>query len=292
MKSIAGAVVAIMFLGYSLLMGQGDEQKEFGTYQEMRVRVGELYAQQKYKEAADILEGAIERFPEKLLANTYNLALMRLLVGDTEKAVATLESGLDRGIWFGKFDFLAEQWEPLKASESFKRFAEKNEAMMREAQKQAAMRLEIVTPEGYRADKSYPLFIALHGGGENTADLRPHWVSEKLKKEYIVAFVQSSQLVAMDGYTWEDLKTSAKEIGEAYRSVCEKHAVKKEDVVVGGFSSGGFASLAVALTNVIPVTGFIALCPGVPEEVTDEDIRRAADLGVRGTAKTWGSSPD
>jgi len=287
MKRAVASAFTGLFLASSLTFGQvGDEQKTFATYQEMRARVGELYAEKNYSEAAAVLERALDQFPERILANTYNLATMYVLMGNPDKGMALLESSLERGIWYGTFDFAAPLWTPVKDMPSYKQFAEKNEVKWREAQKKTAMKLEIVTPEGYSPDKPYPLFIALHGGGENIAALKPNWVSEKLKKEYIVAFVQSSQIISMDGYWWDDVKTTAKEVGEAYRSVCEKHSIRKEDIIVGGFSSGGMASLVVSLTNTIPAGGFIALCPGVPEQVSDAEIRRAAGLGVRGTIIT------
>jgi predicted esterase len=141
----------------------------------------------------------------------------------------------------------------------------------------------VITPESYDAKKKYPLFLALHGGGETLAEFMPQWWSLRLKSEFLVAYIQSSQLAGMNGFHWQDVDITKKELAEALRQVCANYPVDEQRVVIGGFSSGGFASLISSLKNVLPVSGFIALCPEVPEGVSDDDIRQAVARGVRGT---------
>jgi hypothetical protein len=57
-------------------------------------------------------------------------------------------------------------------------------------------------------------------------------------------------------------------------------------VVIGGFSSGGFASLIAAFENIFPVRGFVVLCPEPPTTIGDEDILAAKSRGLRGTLLT------
>ena len=86
-----------------LMSIEGQEQKDqrFATYQEMRAHAMKLYQQKDYAEAAEILEKALTQFPDHLHANTFNLALMHVLLKDPDKALKTLENALDQGVFYG-----------------------------------------------------------------------------------------------------------------------------------------------------------------------------------------------
>jgi len=280
-------IISVLVLSFVCADGRIQEEKQFASYQEMRAHVGSLYQQKKYAEAAEILEKALIQFPDHLHANSFNLALMYVQLGETEKALEILEYGLERGIWYGKYDFLNEIWTPLKTLNGFAVFERKNEARRMEVQNKVEPKLEVFTPENYDRGKKYPLFIALHGGGENIEGFKPQWTSPLLKKEFIVAFPQSSQVVTMTGYSWtEDMELTKKEIREAYEKILEKFPVDASQVIIGGFSSGGVATLEVVLDNVIPVAGFVVLCPAKPEDFTAEKVGEARDRGIRGTLIT------
>ena len=270
-----------------------DKDVRFSSYQEMRKHVGNLYNQKKYKEATEILREALTQFPDHLYANSYNLALMYGHLGEYEKGVKSLLSCLEHGLWFGKYAFYNEEvWGPYKKLESFQAFLEQNEVLWKDAQKKAKPDLLVVTPERYESGKEYPLFIALHGGNSNIANFQKSWSSAKMKKEFIVAFVQSSQIVAMDGYNWtEDIEISKKEIADAYYKTVRDYPVLKDKVIVGGFSSGGVAALEIVLNNTIPAAGFIALCPAKPESFSAELMREAKKRGVKGTILTTEMDP-
>ena len=56
----------------------------------------------------------------------------------------------------------------------------------------------------------------------------------------------------------------AKEIKAHYQELSEKHQVDFDRVVVGGFSKGGEMAIWLALKEVIPMAGFVAVNPGGP----------------------------
>jgi len=271
-----------------------DESREFqfSTYEETRKHLGELFQQQNYRKAADLLEWALKRFPDHLLANAYNLALMYLYLGELEQSAQALDLGLDGHIFYSRYAFGGEIWIPLKETEAFKKITERNEALIKEAQKKAKAEIFVVEPEGFSESKRYPLFIALHGGGENVAAFQPNWTSPQLKKEFIVAYLQSSKVVAMDGFSWtEDMEVSKREIREAYRTIIEDYLIDLDSVFVGGFSSGGVAALEMALSDLFPIAGFISLCPARPEDFSAERVREAKKRGVSGTLLTTEMDP-
>jgi predicted esterase len=281
-------LTALAFILGSLtgLFLAGQEMKGFSDYKEMRAYLGELFQQKKYAEAAALLESVLDRFPANVMANTYNLAAARVQLGDPDRAVQALEEGHRRGVFYGLWDFTVAFWDPIRETPRFRAFLEANQARIDEAQSKVVMTTEVATPDGYDPGRKYPLFIALHGGGESVADFKPNWISPRLRAEFITLYVQSSQVASMRGFHWQDLALTRRDLEAAYEQVLSRYPVDPSRVVIGGFSSGGFASLAAALGNVIPVRGFIALCPVVPDAVRDEDIEAAKRRGLRGTLLT------
>jgi predicted esterase len=259
----------------------------FKTYQEMRKHLGELYLQEKYSDAADLLLWARDAFPDYLFNNTYNLTLMYASTEQYEKGIEALQYALDRGIWFAPYFFENELWSPLKEQEGFDRIREQTEAYKKAAQGKAKPELLILTPGQFDPEKKYPLFVALHGGSENIEVFKDRWMSKIMSEEFITAYPQSSQVISMNGYWWhEDVELTKKEIAEAYHKVVSEYPVDTDNVIIGGFSSGGLAALEVVLSNTIPVAGFIALCPDRPESFNNVKVSEAKKRGVRGVLIT------
>jgi len=257
------------------------------TYGEMRAEVVELYGEERFAEAAEVLGAALELFPDHMMANCVNLALMNLRLGELDQSLEALRYGLDHGIWFGKYTFLDPTWDPMKAHAGWEEVELLNEEAKAREAAGVEPRLEVVLPENYDPARRYPLFLALHGGGENVDLFMPNWTSPGLQREFIVAFPQSTQLIAMDGYNWtEDIGQSLREIREGFEKVVEEYPVDTDQVIVGGFSSGGVASLEVVLKNAIAVQGFVVLCPAMPEGFSTDEVRAASERGVRGTILT------
>lgn len=295
MTKLKKSQILFFFLLGSCVLSGVSQQKEFqfANYQDMRKYVGKLYSQKRYSEAVDVLNDALARFPDHLHANAYNLALMYGHLGKYEKGIKVMQYALEHGIWFGKYDFANEEiWRPYKELSSFKAFLNQNEMFWKEAQDKAKPELVIFPPKAYNDQKNYPLFIALHGGNSNIESFRKSWVSERLQQEFIVAYVQSSQVVSMDGYNWtEDMEISKKEIADAYKKIIKKHKILKNRVIIGGFSSGGVAALEVSFNNTIPVSGFITLCPPKPENFGAQKVIDAKERGIRGTILTTEMDP-
>ncbi len=263
------------------------QEKEYATYSEMRDQLGKLYQQKKFHEAARLIERHMDRFPENRMANSYNLALVCLHLGDYEKSLRTLRAAVDQGLWFGKYSFEDPLWEPMKRREGFVEFEKANEALVAEARKKAAPRLEVVQPRGVERGKALPLFLAIHGGNSNVEEFRTIWTSDTLRREFLVAYPQSSQVWAKDRFSWhEDMDLAVREITEAYQKTLSSFRVDSDEIFIGGFSAGGEASLELVLSGVVPARGFIVLCPAKPKSFTIENIRKAAEKGIRGVLLT------
>lgn len=271
--------------------GQAGAPNAATDYAAFRKRVGELYQQKKYAEAAELLERGLDLYPDRVVANTYNLALMRVSLGEAERAVAALEEGHRRGVFYGMWDFEAEAWAPLREAAGFAAFSARNAALIEEASRKAVLKVEVRTPEGYDPSRTWPLFIALHGGGETVADFMPTWTSPRLRRAFLVAYVQSTQVASMRGFHWQDDEVARRDLAEAYRRVLAEYPVDTANVLIGGFSSGGYASLVAAFEGGLPIRGFVALCPAVPESLSDAAIAAARNRNLGGTILTTEFDP-
>jgi dipeptidyl aminopeptidase/acylaminoacyl peptidase len=175
----------------------------------------------------------------------------------------------------------------MKKLAGFAEFEKANEALIAEARKEAAPRLEVIKPEAFVEGKTYPLFLALHGGNSNIAEFEKIWTSETLRRDFLVAYPQSSQVWAKDRFSWhEDMDLAVREITEAFRKTMSGFPVDPSEILIGGFSAGGEASLELVLSGAVPAGGFIVLCPAKPKSFTVENIRKAAGRGVRGVLLT------
>ncbi len=283
-------IAFVFMLGIGSAYGQ-EKSFDFTSYKEMRAHFGQLYQQNKFNESAELLEWAINKFPDNLQANSYNLALVYSKLEDYTKGIRALQYSLDQKLWFNIYMFGQEMWNPFKETEGFDKILAQNEALRLEAQENAKPEMLVVTPEGYEKEKEYPLFLALHGGGGTKEGFKETWRSDKLKNEFITVYLQSSQMVAMNGFSWEDKSIARREILESYNKIIDQYNIKKDEIIIGGFSSGGVASIDIIMNNTLPVSGFVVLCPPRPESFNAVNVNNAKQKGIRGTIITTEMDP-
>ncbi|HUV37311.1 MAG TPA: hypothetical protein VMX58_10270 [Patescibacteria group bacterium] len=277
-------VVLVFLLAYPCHAGRGETEEE--EYQDFRAALIELYNAGKYEEAAGLIEKNYDRFPGKVTNMSFNMALVCKHLEDYERGVGYLRRAHEKGHWFSIYAFEGDFWAPYREVDGFAEVLARNLEMKEAAQKMAKPELEVVLPINHEGGKRYPLFIALHGGGENIENFKPRWTSETMEEEFIVAYVQSSQVSSMDGFTWQNQDMTKQEVREAFERICNEYPVNEDEVIVGGFSSGGYASLVVTFFDVVPVTGFVILCPPMPENITEKEVLEAKAKGIRGTIIT------
>jgi predicted esterase len=264
----------------------GAEETAEQKYPEFRVGLMELYNAEKYSEAAKLIEDNYDSFPGEEWKMSYNMAAVCQHLGDYEKGIRYLAMAQDKGQFFNAWAFNGDFWAPYRETEGFADIQAQNDEMIAEAQKTAKMKIEVALPGELEDGRTYPLFIALHGGGENIEEFRPNWKSPVMESEFIIAYVQSSQVVSMTGFSWEEQEVTKKELKEAYDRVLAEYPVDTAEVLIGGFSSGGYGSLVATFFEAVPVRGFVILCPPMPENITEVEAEKARERGVRGTLIT------
>jgi len=264
------------------------------AFADFKAEVGRRFNAGEMAEAVELLEGAIDRFPAERYEITYSLAYAHLVLGDHDRALSVLEDGLARGFWFA-FPLEAPVIQPMRDHARFRKILATSDDRRRRAQVNTRSRWEVSVPSTYRRGRPVPLFIALHGWGDTIDDLREVWRSERLGREFLTVFVQSSQLVKMDGGCgWDDVERGREEIERFYRQTLETYAADPARTLVGGFSQGGRMAIDVAFGGVIPVSAFVVVNPGggIPSSLTPGAAEDARRRGMRGVILTGEHDPD
>ena len=136
---------------------------------------------------------------------------------------------------------------------------------------------QVVEPDGYRADRTYPLVILMHGYGSNMSDLVP-LVPMISTEGCLFAFpnapIRLDFGMGMIGYAWSapleadfDADGHAEGLLEAMvDDVTARYGVEEGRVVAGGFSQGGMMALRHGLRHPDRFPGIVALSSRLPPQ--------------------------
>jgi predicted esterase len=259
-----------------------NSQKKPTNLDELGKAFDALNNEGKYKEGAELLEQALDQLPVNVFDLTDMLILVYNQMGQYPKVLDQLEYGLARNFFY----FISPSLKSHLSDDLLDRFEKitlQNERLKNSAQKEATVQYKVFTPEGYSKQNAYPLFIILNGANETIEYMKTYWTSPRLKKEFITAFIRSSEVSSSKGFTWYmRIPQGRQEILECYHKIIKHYHVDRDRILIGGFSVGGTMAIDVMLNKVIPVKEFLAACPGKPESFDSEKVKKAAAQGMKG----------
>jgi predicted esterase len=262
--------------------------KIYNKFAELDKEIDYLCEQKRYDEAMALYEKGVKALPEQEVRDNspeliWTRAVLNTLLGKYGECFDVIKESVDMGF---PFPLHFKRFEPLKQMTGYQDLLEKNEKLINELKKTARPEYVVHLPQNYNPLKRYPLFIALHGHGMcNNKEFSRYWKPDAfLAQNFIFAYVQSSQVICKNGYGWLDsAETSRRDIKECYDRIAKKYSIDDGSILIGGFSGGAITSVDFTLSNIIPIRGFIALCPEIkPEAFTKENVEVAAARGVRG----------
>lgn len=255
------------------------------NYKEYKIldrQIDALYDERKYDEAINLLEDSYEKFPDYDFELKFYCLICYRGKKNNKKCLDLLLEGLSQGYFYGLH---WQMWNPLKDSPKWSEIERTNQINKKIAQNQAKMEYKVFTPEQYKENNNYPLFITLHGDGNacNIEDFTKEWQpTPLLQRGFIVAYVQSSHVECTGGFGWTtDYNQSRKEINDAYMQICDQYSIDKKKVIVGGFSGGSMASLNLMINETFPIKGIVALCPNETDDCTEENIQKVAANNIK-----------
>jgi predicted esterase len=255
---------------------------KYKSYREIDKIVDELFAEQKYEEAIELLGNAQEQFPNDLYEILWYEAIIYVVLGDHENCLDSLENMISKG-FFGELEW--NFFDPIRNDIRFKVVSEESQRLKAEAQKIARMEYQVYTPKGYSSKQQYPLFIALHGDGHSLEYFKSNWeATGLLNKGFILVYIQSSQVICTNGFGWTpNYEITRQDIKAAYDEAVGQYSIDTDNILIGGFSGGAIAAIEITMDNTLPVKGFISLCPSRrPASFSKENVERAVQRGARG----------
>ncbi|WP_105614626.1 hypothetical protein [Vallitalea okinawensis] len=259
---------------------------KFSNFKEYEKAYTEQYIKKDYEGVIDLLNHGKDLLPQEeyeknLFIIMLDKARIYTEIPDYKKCISTFMDMTELGF---ACPLVWKRFEPLKKEERYDELIEKNDLLLEEAKKKAEFKYEVHLPEGYSREKKYPLFLNLHGDGSdgNIEEHSWYWKPEALVKEgFIVVYPQSSQVYCYNGFGWLiDPEVARKEIRTCYEEIARKYSIDNERIIIGGFSGGSMAAADITMYNVIPVRGFVSLCPG--EELKTFNKKHTEDAKKRG----------
>lgn len=139
-------------------------------------------------------------------------------------------------------------------------------------------------PSNYDEGRSYPLFLALHGGYGSKKKFSKKWKSYRLKSEFITAYLEASHLdTKPNKWGWRDEAIERKNIVNYYNEIVANYNIDNSNVYIGGFSLGAKMSVDAVMNGAIPIKGVISICHGgrLSSMVNSSYLEQSVKEGVK-----------
>lgn len=253
-------------------------------YDQIDRQADRLFAEEKHAEALALLDNALEQFPDHELDIRIYQAVARAVLNDFSAAFDVLSQTVARGF---SVPLHWRIFQPLKEREDFAALNEINQRLLERDRKGNHMQYAVHLPPRYDPARPTPLFMVLHGDGVdgNLSWLQWQWQpGAMLERGFMTAYVQSSQALMTGRFGWlPDPFTARHDLLDCYHRLQAEYPVDPEQVYIGGFSGGAITAVDISFAAVLPVRGFVALCPEwKPAGFTPENVTAAAARGLRG----------
>jgi len=219
-----------------------------------------LYHAENYADAMNWLRLGGGQFPEKAATLYFWRACITTLLGQPDQAVAVLKEGFDLGYWWAERLLKGDSdLGSLQELPDFIELVARCEARHLEAEKGHPAEVLVYLPDpGFQPP--YPLLLVLHGRSST-----PEAITQPLLPVtgmgWMLAAVQSSQMLLPGAYAWDDYHCSRDDVRSMMDVVKVRFPVDNGRIVLAGFSQGGGLALKLALSGVLKPRGVIAFAP-------------------------------
>jgi dienelactone hydrolase len=237
------------------------------TFSELSKQTYQLYKEEKYAQAFDLVTREFPRFPEQAHRLYFWQACLVSLLNQTERALDLLKEAVEAGYWYNQQQLREDaDLEPLQGLPRFEGLVEICLERQAAAQAQAVPRLITLEPTGTSpADgPPWPWLLTLHGNSSQAEVAAEYW-DAATSLGWLVALPGSSQVMGPDAYGWNDWEWARDEIQNHAVALKEEYSIDEERAVLGGFSMGGGLAVWLALTGAIKARGFILVGAYVPD---------------------------
>jgi predicted esterase len=255
---------------------------EYATFNDFFAVIDGCIKSQEYARGLELLDKEGVRFQEEEPVVIYLRSCLAARLNDKNRALQEIQNGLDKGYWWSENVMRkSPSWQPLQGDPDFERLAEINIA--REKQEQGKGPQVFVKPPdgGFPPGKRVPMLVALHGNGDYAAHTLEGW-DDVTRMDWMLAALQSSQVMGYHVYTWEDDEIINQEVPAQIEKLLEDYPVDVERSVLAGFSGGGMQALRLVMSGKVPFKRFLLLGPGSEPMTRIDDAAACMDEAARG----------
>ncbi|MEW6094290.1 MAG: hypothetical protein AB1531_10025 [Chloroflexota bacterium] len=263
-----------------------NEREFFSRSQEMM----DCYERGDYAAALAVTERLAAEFPAQSARTDFWRICLLTRLQRLDKALQVFRSALDGGMWWSEQTLRSDpDLEPLQGNPDFERLAVV--CLERHAAAQADSKPALIVREPMQATKPYPALLSLHAMGSTAEENLPYW-EHACAQGWLVAAVQSSQLVWPGAYAWSDRDKGQEEVVGQFAELCERYPIDRSRVIVGGMSQGGALAIRLTLNGSLPARGFLAVVPGrIEGALLTEWAAARREVPVRGYLVFGGKDP-
>ncbi len=253
---------------------------EILSFNDLQKQMQELIRAGDYDTALNLVTDQTNNFPEHTAQLGYWRIAMAALNSQPELALQHLEVILSTGFWYN--EALLNKSPSLRTLQELPEFQALLEVNRRQREADHSHSFPLITLRNQggcqSADLPCPLLLALHNTGSNAHASLPLW-QPAASAGWLVGVVQSSQAMWKDAYHWEDRQVAEQEIQRNHAALVKNYAVDPGTLVLAGLESGGDLAIHLALSGILPISGFLAI--GLQGNLEDEINQWLEQLQVK-----------
>ncbi len=273
--------IILVFFSFDSFTLADEIAHEYKDFSEVDEKLLMLARNEKPDKALKILNNVRDKFPANEYQTINWLVYFNRITEKYDECLNLWEEGHRKGYFFGIIPSEL-RYQVFYDNLRFIKIAEKDAQLLETSLEKSKTIYEIRTPDNYTPDKKYPILFALHGGRENIWHAKTQWQSDKLFSNYIIVYMQSYLYDDYISYGWDvDDPRGRKYFQEIFTEVKEKYSIDSTGVIIAGLSAGGYIGCDITFNNIIPITGYIGVCTGLPENLNLDKIRAARDRGLK-----------
>jgi predicted esterase len=231
---------------------------DFLTLDELQARLQALYGTGDAAAALALLSAQRANFPTYQPLLVYWEGVLEAHLGNASASMRLLRTILDHGIWYG--DALLRNnpaFQILLNDQEFQALIQRNQAL-READPTAKIPVLTVRPANrcQPGGPGCPLLLALHANYASAHTALPFW-QPAATSGWIVAALQSTQILWRGAAVWNDLQVAREEAQRNFNTLQSQYALDLERLVLAGNGQGAETAAWLALSSSLPAHGLI-----------------------------------
>lgn len=245
-------------------------QQDEWRWQQFQDSLNRLERDSSYKSAMEFLQANKKNFVGKWFELSKDEIFLNEKLGKYEQNLTVYNLAHQKGFFYFIHPNLPK-YKPYNDLPYFSEISKKDLELRDIANSKSEMVYDIVYPQNYNKQKKYPAILILHGGGSNLEKVKQHWDCEQLDNQFIKIYVQNYLHYDSNNFGWRSGDEEAfKKIKLLYSEIKKSHLLDEKKLIISGMSAGGTFAIDIAMRQIIPITGFITFCPGIPQILGSE----------------------